>query len=323
MARDPPSFLPDHIRDVLKRKSTRDPMTRFPTKLHLLLSYTQDLPSYQEMVGLAWINETEFRMNKNTVANVMVIKTNTLNVNLHDLKFRNIGLDEEGWTRWTRSGFTRSFNGLVPNKVFSQSGAWALLKLERLTAEEQNLFQSECTRLWSEILKCNRDCPVPLRRAVPWLAEHLRCGEQPLDNACKVISTILCPRFNCAHFLFADFCQFMAQFGPERTVMLKIASLLGCSNATGQWLTFEKDQGHLKVPVAYFGAKCENCLTVCHGDGWVERLYQNPCVEAESGRYLIDDDGNTYQDWEEWFDDHPVSPPLKFGRDKTPWASEL
>jgi hypothetical protein len=314
----PATFLPPHIQEVLKRKSTRDPSSRFPTKLHLLLSYTRDLPSYQEMVGVAWLNEEEFRMNKVTLAGAMGIKINTLNVNLQDLNFESIGRSKDGWSRWHRAGFTRSCNGLDPNDenlLLAQSVSFTIWGL---TDEEQALFRSECQRLWVDILQCSPTARVSADQAVECAALRFRYADQPLGNAIAVLKAVFLPGADETHIVFVDFYRFMARFGPEPTVMLKLAPLLCCSNATGQWLTFGRSRAYAELPIAYFDDECANCLRICHGDGDIERVYQNPYLEAYKDSYLIDEHGTRYRDWQDWFDEHPVTQPLWFGRDKLP-----
>nr|1PP7_U Chain U, kDa initiator binding protein [Trichomonas vaginalis] len=102
------SRLPPEIVAALKRKSSRDPNSRFPRKLHMLLTYLASNPQLEEEIGLSWISDTEFKMKKKNVALVMGIKLNTLNVNLRDLAFEQLQHDKGGWTQWKRSGFTRN-----------------------------------------------------------------------------------------------------------------------------------------------------------------------------------------------------------------------
>jgi hypothetical protein len=248
----------------------------------------------------------------------MGIKVNTLNVNLRDLNFEMTARDKDGWTRWRRVGFTRSFNGLDPNNDLHASPESAPFEVGRLSEADQNRFQSECRRLWADVLQCSPTARVSAEQALICLAERFRYGEQPLDNARDVLAALLCTSPDDAHLVFMDFSRFMAQFGPEKTVMLKAAALLACSNDTGRWLTFERNRARAELPLAYFDVHCANCLTVCHGDGGREKVYQNPFVEADKEPYLVDEEGHAYRDWDDWFDEHPVRQQLSFGRDKLP-----
>jgi hypothetical protein len=112
MKREVSDFLPDHIRVSLKRKSSRNPNSRFQRNPHLLLSCSSEFPSLQDPVGLGWTSDSEFKMNKTTLSSVIGIKLNKINVNLRDLNFEQVERDKEGWTAWKGVGFTRSNSGI-------------------------------------------------------------------------------------------------------------------------------------------------------------------------------------------------------------------
>jgi hypothetical protein len=321
MEREPATFLPEHIRDVLKRKSSRDPASRFPKKLHLLLSYVSDLPTLEDQVGLAWTSEDEFKMNKSTLADVMGIKLNTLNVNLRDLKFQQLQRDKDGWTRWKRSGFTRATNGIdaegdlpaSPRRPPVQSDAGFVGRspsvpfvLGKLTDPQNERFLTDSHRLWTEVLQCSPTSPVPTDVAIERAATRFRYPEQPLQNAKEVVEAIIRPSSSDSKLIFTDFCRFLAMFGPERTIMLKIASLLTCSNATGKWLTFDRTHATARPPFAYFETSIPNCLSIHHADNTHEKVYNVPTLESGGDGYLIDEYGKQYKDWDDWFGQHPI-----------------
>jgi hypothetical protein len=313
MDRGPASFLPEAIREALKRKSTRDPNSRFPAKLHLLLSYTSEWPDFQEMVGIAWANDEEFKMNKPVLADVMGIKLNTLNVNLRDLRYEQVQRHEDGWTRWRRPGFTRLANTIeeeedlprelppVPDFVGRMPLPFAL---EHVTEEQRENFLTDAQRLWMEILRCSPTAVVPVDFVVDKAAQRFRYRDQPLENAREVIAAILKPAASGERFVFADFGRLLAMFGPAKTIMVKIAALLACSNATGRWLMFERNHS-VMGPLAFFHQYVPNCLVVQHSDNSQEKVFNVPVVEAP-GDYLVDDFGNRYDGWEAWFGKHPV-----------------
>jgi hypothetical protein len=323
MDREPASFLPEHIRDALKRKSSRDPASRFHTKLHLLLSYSSDVPSVQDQLGLCWASDDEFRMNKSVLCEVMGIKLNTLNVNLRDLHFRQLQRDKEGWTVWKRPGFTRAANAvehesdptLSPLRRAGASAEPAFVPLPRATPPTFSLgrltdfqcarFFGEAQRLWTDVLECHPTFGVSADVVIDKAAGRFRYEEQPLQNARDVIDAIIRPAATDSRLVFADFSRFMAMFGPENTLMLKIASLLTCSNGSGNWLTFER-AGGARAPFAAFDPTMPNCLVVHHGDRTTERVYNNPTAESGREPYVIDEYGKAYRDWDEWFGRHPV-----------------
>jgi hypothetical protein len=317
--REPATFLPESVREVLKRKSSRDPSSRFPTKLHLLLTYVSDNPNMQEMIGLSWLSDDEFQMNKVILSNVMGLKVNTLNVNLRDLHFEQKQRDKDGWTRWKRSGFTRASNSIDADGEASESGRRppasdpgflgkspsVPFTLARVSERSADLFLTQAQQLWTDVLQCSPTSAVDIGIAIDRAAERFRYHEQPLANAREVISAIIRPAAGDRLF-FADFCRFLAMFGPEKTVMLKIAALLTCSNATGKWLTFDRDHNTARAPFAYFLVETPNCLCVQHADNLHERVFNDPVVPAGEGSYLVDDYGMTYRDWDDWFAQHPV-----------------
>jgi hypothetical protein len=326
MDREPASFLPEHIKEVLKRKSSRDPSSRFPTKLHLLLSYSQEFPTLVDDIGLAWLTEEEFKMNKVTLAAVMAIKLNTLNVNLRDLHFQQLQRDKDGWTRWKRPGFTRTANSLDPDTEAPTSqvapprkhvvpGEAALIgrtpelpfQLGRIGQQQMNNFINGAQQLWTDLLYVSATSQVSIQTFVEKSAERLRYMEQPIDNAREVIRAIVTPRSPGGRFSFQEFCRFLAMFGPQRTVMLKIASLLQCSNSTGKWLTFDADP-EIRAGGTYgsFDTRMPNCLMLHHGDRAITRVFNDPTVESGTRSYVIDDQGKGYGDWDEYFRMHPL-----------------
>jgi hypothetical protein len=321
MEREPATFLPEHIRDVLKRKSSRDPASRFPKKLHLLLTYVSECPTLEDQIGLAWTNEDEFKMNKSTLAEVMGIKLNTLNVNLRDLKFQQLQRDKDGWTRWKRTGFTRATNGIdaegdVPASTprpppqseagFVGRSPSLPFALGKLSEPQNERFLMDSHNLWTEVLQCSPTSPVPTDFAIERIATRFRYPEQPLQNAREVVEAIIRPSSSDTKLVFTDFCRFLAMFGPERTIMLKIASLLTCSNATGKWLTFDRSRPAARPPFAYFDSSTPNCLMIHHADNTREKVYNVPTIESGQIGYLIDESGKQYKDWDEWFARHPI-----------------
>jgi hypothetical protein len=290
----PASFLPDPIRGVLSRKSSRDPFSCFSTKLHLLLRYSSDVPTFQARIGVAWVTDDEFRMNKTVLSEVMGITVNTLNVNLRDLHFQQLQRDQEGWTRWKHANFTRWLNGAD----LIQSPPTLPFQLAHLTEPQIRRFDDDSHRLWTVMHACSAEV------AIDKVAVRFRYGEQPFANSREVIGAIIRPSLVHSRFSFADFGRFFAMFGPAATVMPKIASLVACSNVTGKWLTFEHELPP-KPPFASFDLEIPNCLVVKHADGQTEKIFNIHSVESGADPYLVDDSGKMYKDWDEWFTTHP------------------
>jgi hypothetical protein len=95
---------------------------------------------------------------------------------------------------------------------------------------------------------------------------------------------IVTPRSASGRFSFQEFCRFFAMFGPQRTVMLKIVSLLQCLNSTGKWLTFHTDP-EIRASGTYgsFDTRMPNCLMLNHGDRAVTRVFNDPTVYSVWG----------------------------------------
>jgi hypothetical protein len=307
--RGPATFLPEHIRDALRRKSSRDPASRFTKKLHILLTYV-DQTGDHERVGLAWLSDDEFKMNKTILASVIGIKLNTLNVNLRDLHFTLTLREKDGWTHWKHEGFTRATSGVDPDEVpvsalinLTTKSSPEPFTLGRLSREQHEQFYADARALWLEVFQCPPTLAVNREVAIDRAAGRFRYNEQPLQNAREVIEAIIIPRPLDSKLTFTDFCRFLAMFGPANAVMPKIAAVLTCSNASGKWLTF--DRMSPRLPYAAFDEAIPNCLVVHHGDHTLEKIYNNPTTEA---MYLIDDFGRVCRDWDEWFAGHPVKP---------------
>jgi hypothetical protein len=269
------------------------------------LTYVTQLPTIADRVGLSWISEEEFKMHKVILSGVMGIKPNTLNVNLRDLCFVQRQRSKDGWSFWCRPGFCRTSCGIdiEIGQGISLGPLHACLpfKLGHLTDSQIELFQTGCHILWNEIFQCPPTSPITRETALERTAIRFRYNEQTIQNAKDVIEAILLPSAMDVQLGFTEFAKFLAMFGPEKTIMVKIAALLKCSNATGKWLTFDRIVG--KPPFATFAPTMPNCLVIHHGDGAIERVYNLPSLERE---YLVDDFGKTGRDWDDWFTAHPV-----------------
>jgi hypothetical protein len=311
---EPALFLPEYLRSVLSRKSSRNPNSQFTTKLQHLLRYTETNPSQIENVGLAWMTDDEFKLNKTSLIAAMGIKLNTLNVNLRDLGFKQVQKEKDGWARWRRSDFTRndelpdpdSESLINPSTVVRNASNKPLpFSLGRLDPHQCNIFVNDSQILWTELFVAPIGTLVRAAVLIEKAAKRFKHDEQPLENAKDVIRAIVAGQ-RSEPLSFADFCRFLAMFGPSRSLMVKIAALLTCSNDSGKWLTFDsKPELHCPLPFAHFDDREPNCLVVHHGDQMIERVYNNPTVDA-NGAYIIDDRGLPILSWEEYFRQRPV-----------------
>ena len=341
--------LPPELQAALKRKSSRDPNSRFPKKLHMLLTYLATDPQLESEIGLSWISDTEFKMNKKNVAKVMFIKLNTMNVNLRDLGFEQLQHDKGGWTQWKRANFTRNSIGADPVadgnsnsgnvNYMQQTGALpqpmpltpakpratkqktkaylpdpcASLRIGQVGPMEEDLFRKTVDDIWQNL---TMDPQMVTDNFIKSAASYFRQPEQPINNAIEVIKAIIDPHGSKQYITKVDLFRFLAMFGPDKTAMLKIASLLLCSNNNGNWLTFDAPEHQMQImPGAPFTGSFDsnepNCLVLRYPTV-IKRIWNHPTVDAFN-TYLSDERGNKYQAWDKVFELQPTMP--SFGQD--------
>ena len=320
MNMDVVSKLPPEIQTMLKRKSSRDPSSRFAAKLHALLKHVSQYPQLENEIGLAWIDDETFKMNKHNLSAVMGIKLNTLNVNLRDLRFTQQQHNKDGWTHWKKEGFTRSATGLMQDTtpkysamrpadlwMPQQPARFMRPTIGKMPIEHVQAFFDRAHNLWSRITDSReRMGAVSIDRA----ARVLKQDGQELQNAIEVLQAIISPTGGDTA-TFDQLVKFLAMFGPERTAMLKISSLLRCSQKTGQWLRF-LTQEPMPEPYAVFDDNEPNCLVI-RKHGLVSRVWNLPLIDhGDRQAYLVDENDQKYSSWDEYFDTHPINPPLSY-----------
>lgn len=329
------SILPPHIVQLLKRKSSRDPNSRFESKLFTLLLHVTENPAKSNEIGLGWVSETEFKIHKKNLTRIMGIKLNTLNVNLRDLKFKQTQHDKEGWTRWSKEGFTKS--GYKPpgcdfeldpmattqrkkqpefipaQSVYPYSTqSSGTQRIGQVTQADEGEFVRRVQHVWMEMFPCvPLSTRVPVDTFVQKAAEKFKRDEQPRDNAEDVIRAIVASQ--CGDLGFNDLFRFMAMFGPEISAMLKIASLLKVSKETGEWLQFS-DSIQTQGPSGRFDLNEPNCLVINYaafpgGNPRTVRVWNMPLAEAGQ-HYVRSESGNMYLSWEDYFRENPIGTSL-------------
>ncbi|OHT06240.1 39 kDa initiator binding protein [Tritrichomonas foetus] len=305
---DPMNLLPLNIKAILQRKSSRDPSSRFTSKLHILLSFVASNPDLENKIGCVWVTDDEFRINKKALVNVMGIKINTLNVNLHALGFNQQKHNKDGWTLWKRPGFTR--NSIEMDEAIQTQMALPKPNGFRLTFTlgkvSQGVFDNFCAicqKIWSDLTQLD-DQPVNTSLFIQKAAQRFKQVEQPLDNARDVLKAIIAPSSSHQDVIhYSQFAKFMAMFGPEETIMLKIASLLGCSNNTGQWLAFEPVGQN--IPLCGTFDENEPNRLVLRNRSTVTCIWNAPLAPA-SQNYVIDEYNKVYPSWDDYFRNNPI-----------------
>lgn len=312
-------ILPPELQQILKRKSSRDPNSRFSTKLHLLLSFVSKSndKEMENKIGCAWNTDDEFRINKQTISRILGIKVNTLNVDLNSLKFKQLKHNKNGWTVWHKDGFTRTSiqpdtptsQQVYPQQINTQNLPMdPNIKLGHVTQAEYHNFMSNCRRIWNELINPTFE-PAETNYFIQRTAERFREKEQPLENSKDVLRAIIAPEPDQKTVSFKQFCSFMAMFGPEDTIMQKIASLLSNSNHSGQWLSFTKIdplQSSLSI-LGQFDENEPNCLVLTqlnkNGVSYT-KIWNLPLASCREN--YIADQQQIYPSWDSYFSMNPV-----------------
>lgn len=353
--------LPQEIQMMLKRKSSRDPNSRFANKLHQLLNFAGNDITRQEFIGAGWTADDNFRINKKRLIQIMEIKLNTLNVNLKDLKFQQLHYDIVGWTLWHREGFTptstvddiaivksdKAGNSKLPansslsngstfsigdndsvisqfrdgpksdklsigNSEEMQQSKLAIIKditLGKCDTTQTQKFKRATISIWEEILESNNQ-QHSVSGFIQKAAIRFRESHQRLDNAKDILNRILICQ-DQSQISLVDFAIFMARFGPEETLMLKVGSLLKSSNQNLNWLRLVTS--HDSIPgepdsnfYGFFDDTCQNGFVLHHSDGSKTIVYN--IVDAPSTEsYLVDANNNRYSSWQDYFTRNPVN----------------
>lgn len=297
--------LPLDIQNMLKRKSSRDPASRFTAKLHTLLTFVTENPHMESEIGLGWISNEVFKMNKHSLVTVMGIKPNTLNVNLRDCQFKQQQHNKDGWTQWSKEGFTKDSSDVsqeMTTKIgFTDVRLHGMKTFGKMNSSDIATFQGIVKSIWRslnnnmDVLSANAD--VFLQRA----AERFRVNGQTMENARDVLKAIIYPD-DTMNISFEMFEKFMAMFGPETSSMMKIQSLLQYSGATGNWMVFSQPTAW---PRGYFMDEEPNCLIVDNGRGQIIKAWNMPLIGWDN-TYVVDDSNRSYQSWGAFFEAHPV-----------------
>lgn len=308
---DPMNILPFDLQNLLKRKSSRDPNSRFTSKLHLLLNYVSQNPDLESKIGCAWVSDEEFRINKPIFGEIMGIKVNTLNVNLKTLGFQQQKHNKNGWTLWRKEGFTRNSNEIIHAHPAAQKPKPFSIpfSIGQLTPDDFAKFHQICVQIWSQITGNVGDIPIQTDVFILKAADRFRQPQQPLDNAKEVLQAIIAPQVTQTTVTFAHLCKFLAMFGPAESAMMKIASLLTVSNDTGQWLAFDPES--VSTSHGFFDERQPNRLVLNFPDSGLpptgtKSVWNLPLVDFNYN-YICDELGHTYPSWKDYFDRNPIN----------------
>ena len=322
--------LPDFVKEIINQRSSRNPASRFERKIHTLLSYVETNPEDFETIGLQWISDGRFRMNKKIVKEVLGIKENSLNSNLRRLEFIQTSGDKLGWTEWYKKDFNKvelssfqneaipisdeQFPRIMVSSVFSnQANQQSLpipsedafskaahISLGGITEERKQNVLKQAIQIWQEI--ANNDTSESLsgeyflfRLAKKWLLPG-----QDFNNALSVLSNILI--LDSSMISFINFYKVYCAFGPEPTVMNKIADLLDVCAGDDGWLYFGFSLAEIKsvtLQYAYFDDNEPNCLVLVNGPNST-KVWNIPDIKSNES-YVFSEDSNYYREWSSFF----------------------
>jgi hypothetical protein len=320
-----PFVLPAYIRDVIKQRSTKNPCSRFARKIFTLLSYVDTKPEAVDYVGLQWITEDRFRMNKKILRNLLEIKENSLNVNLRKLNFIQTQCDKVGWTEWMKKDFTRRemsnsvdsqddqpFTNLLVDGILQQPMAQIPgiaqqefifarandISIGLISIERKSLIVKKAIQIWQEIVENDSIEVVSSEFFIFKVAQRWQLPGQSFENALSVVKVILAPNDITQTISFIDFYKTYAAFGPEPTIMNKVKSILDAGAGENGWIYFGYSALEIKKVAeqyAYFDENEPNCL-VCVNGIEMCKAWNMPDVGANES-YIYADNGNYYCDW--------------------------
>ena len=179
----------------------------------------------------------------------------------------------------------------------------ANLRLGQIDPILEGAFRHNVDEIWQFL---SSDPQIQTDIFIRNAADYFKQPEQPLDNAIEVIKEIIDPDGSKQFIQKADLFRLLAMFGPDKTIMLKIASLLLCSNNNGNWLTFENlsERQMQLIPGAPFTGSFDldepNCLVLRYPNA-IKRIWNDPTIDA-FGIYLFDERGNKFFSWDKAFE---------------------
>lgn len=292
----PLSVLPRELQTLMKMKSSRDPNSRFSTKLHALLSYCDDHPDLENVLGCHWVNGSEFRMNKTILAQALGIKLNTLNIDLRKLGFFQVVPTRDHWGVWSRRDFCQRNSAVLLS--FAQQGWTVPFKLGEVSVRDRSAFERMMIELWAELAGPSAPLQIPAELFLPKIALKLKADDQELCDALDFVNQMIV-RTNNGMIEIDSFARFMARFGPAESALGKIADLLAASKRTGLWIQLPSCPRNVMTPVyGEFQDEEPNCLVIWGREDRKTRVWNRP---IQSERYIIDEMRREYRGWTDYF----------------------
>ena len=328
--------LPDFVKEIINQRSSRNPGSRFSRKIHILLSYVETNPEMVDLVGLKWISDEHFRMNKKILKELLNIKENSLNVNLKKLDFIQTQSDKGGWTEWYKKDFNKiesnpfqneiitisedQFPRLLSPSVFQPANQNSILMLGDelynkvshcsigfIDEERKHNVIKQAIQIWQSIVTIDHTDIIFGADFILQLAKRLQLEGQSFNNAVSVIKNILVTNEKSG-LAFLNFFKMYCAFGPDGSIMQKIASLLDIAAGENGWLYFGFPPSEIKKVTdhfAYFDENEPNCLVLISGSS-IFKVWNIPDIK-HTDRYIYGEDGNYYSDWSSYIRTTPFN----------------
>lgn len=296
--------IPRELRELLQRKTTRDPSSKFLNKIHILLTLSENSQETKTELGIMWNGDNDFKILKSTLIEILDIKLNTLNVLLKSNDFHPLRGEKDRWTRFKHDLLQRNSPLMTPEQLSAEAVPQlihqrqseipyfnevdAFLKtypLDFLTETELQLFKADVAQTWAAITNEHNVTFLTTSDFLSKASPILRHPNQTIINAVEILSELATPDNEIA-VTFKKFCQMLMAFGPSRSFMQKVQNILSHSHQHGNWfyagITPENDIS------ACFSEDEPEVLEIKQDGNVVRRITNNPTIDSD-GEYLMCD----------------------------------
>jgi hypothetical protein len=283
-------------------KSTKKESTKFSSKIAALLTWIDSDPEREDLVGLRSAGPGEIAIKRQTLAATFQIQNDSLMMNLKRQQFSPARSDGD-WSVFTLpTNFSMEQPEVEPPKPPER-----IRRVElplRIALPEAN-SSAGATEKWKQILDNRNVTRIPLDLFLSRVVEIFEIRSLPPADLFYMLSLVTfssVPGF----VQFNDFAQLYANFGEKNSLFPKMFGLLNSAAASNGFLVFECIDG--PVPPA---EQVQIYFSLGSSFGFVVVLPSGAAVHVRNdfeipffSKYLIDEDGNKYQTWDEVLEFH-------------------
>lgn len=267
--------VPPELIESLREKDKDKPEHGFVVKLWNLLTWAGTDPNRCHNLGLGWITDTEFFIEKARFCAVVGMPINTLNFKLRAYKFQQSKRRRSTCTYWVCEKFTRratkeDLEAVEQRKNMTDNSPSVMLQALYLpvlegvriftgSAPDVVRFKVDAILEWQEIinswvwaldrtefiaLAADRFCRLcdsgggetfDYDAQQTELAQYLKSNDLNLVTTARQMLNYVITTRQPNVVAIEDFCMFFARFGPSECILEKIHQLLCCSQAFGAW----------------------------------------------------------------------------------------